>query len=177
MFWDVCQHCPPHPGVVPLGFELRDLLLLLQQLLPAGVQLLGQRGKLLSSKNKKGREYGSESRSASHNGTQQRSMMMQCNTKQHSQTAAGYKHGVIKLIIKKKKLVQMMQIQALRFEKHKKPLIHRAKNTSIVSKTIQRIEQSCCCPGQHWQDNRTILAYWLTVTLYYIKTSHSYTFW
>lgn len=37
----------PHPGVVPLGFELGDLLLLLQQLLPAGVQLLGQRGKLL----------------------------------------------------------------------------------------------------------------------------------
>lgn len=47
----------PHPGVVPLGFELRDLLLLLQQLLPAGVQLLGQRSKLLSNQNKKGRGW------------------------------------------------------------------------------------------------------------------------
>ena len=46
-----------YPGVVPLGLELGDLLLLLQQLLPAGVQLLGQCGKLLNkTEDKSGRD-------------------------------------------------------------------------------------------------------------------------
>lgn len=64
----------PHPGVVPLGFELGDLLLLLQQLLPAGVQLLGQRGKLLK------REEIREAGSASHNALQQPRTVMQRST-------------------------------------------------------------------------------------------------
>lgn len=49
-----CVESRPHPGVVPLGFQLGDLLLLLQQLLPAGVQLLRQRCKLLRNTDKKG---------------------------------------------------------------------------------------------------------------------------
>lgn len=46
----------PHPGVVPLSLELRDLFLLLQQLLSAGIQLLGQCSKLLSNKAKRQRQ-------------------------------------------------------------------------------------------------------------------------
>ncbi len=57
----MCVDAIPHPGVVPLGFELRDLLFLLQQLLPAGVQLLGQCSKLLSDRKKKGKGMGSAS--------------------------------------------------------------------------------------------------------------------
>src|SRR4029434_3950588 len=40
-------HTQSHPGCVPLGFELRDFLLFLQQLLSTHIQLLGKRGKFL----------------------------------------------------------------------------------------------------------------------------------
>lgn len=52
--WEEPKGACPHPGVVPLGFELRDLLLLLQQLLPAGVQLLGEGGELLMRRRERG---------------------------------------------------------------------------------------------------------------------------
>lgn len=48
--WMLCSH----PRVVPFGFELGDLLLLLQQLLPAGIQLLGQCRKLLNRAKREG---------------------------------------------------------------------------------------------------------------------------
>lgn len=73
-FWERVAPCP-HPGVVPLGFELGDLLLLLQQLLPAGVQLLGQRRKLLSQHRERKRRGGS----ASHSVLQQPATMMKHN--------------------------------------------------------------------------------------------------
>lgn len=42
------RHCVrTHSGVVPLGLQLWNLLLLLQQLFPAGIQLFRQGGKLL----------------------------------------------------------------------------------------------------------------------------------
>lgn len=43
-----CGKAGAHPGVVPLCLQLRDLLFLLQQLLPAGVELLGEGRKLLN---------------------------------------------------------------------------------------------------------------------------------
>lgn len=42
----VCAH-PTDPCVVPLGLQLSDLLLLLQQMLSTHVHFLGQRSKLL----------------------------------------------------------------------------------------------------------------------------------
>lgn len=52
--WEQLRRAHPHPGVVPLGFQLRDLLLLLQQLFPAGVQLLGEGGELLMRRRERG---------------------------------------------------------------------------------------------------------------------------